>query len=62
MENEDTTNSPEAEDVNTEAETEVETNEPALDEHGNPLEAEAAAEDELEEICLLYTSPSPRDS
>ena len=47
MENEDTTNLGEAEDVNTEVETEVEETE--LDEYGNPVEAEAEAE-EVEEI------------
>ena len=50
MENQDTTNPAEAEDVNTEVEAEVETNEPELDDFGNPVEAEAEGEDELEEI------------
>jgi len=52
MENEDATNLAEAEDVNTEAEAEVEANEPELDEYGNPVEAEAEveAEEDLEEI------------
>jgi hypothetical protein len=50
MENEDATNLAEAEDVKTEVEAEVETNEPELDDFGNPIDAEAEAEDELEEI------------
>ena len=50
MENEDTTNPAEAEDVNSQAETEVDTHEPELDEYANPVEAEAEAEDEFEEI------------
>ena len=52
MENQDTTNPAEADDVNSDAEAEVETEE--LDEHGQPAETaeaeEAEPEDELEEI------------
>jgi hypothetical protein len=50
MENEDTTNSAESEDINTQVEAEVEEHE--LDENGNAIEGEAEAEgdDELEEI------------
>ena len=50
MDNEDPTNPAEAEDVSTKAEAEVETNEPELDEHGNPAETAAAEEAEPEEI------------